>query len=266
MSIPDSKAALELLRKAAGLCRRLGLEQEAVPLDAFHEMFRKEALTFKALRGRVHDAMNNASLTIRRALYDEHRNALPGMEAFAEEHHRIWVNFNKLCYPPQFLEMSLKKFEGSGHVKEKKVAYKGYPGGVQVVVERSINLIRRYSETLGSGNFEAAYALTDAGLRAWMSYRRFVGDHERAAKKWSGPALEFHIDQFQYVYADDAVRKKSNTSEEGWPKGTAKKNRRGVAIGFWIRDRAAQTGCGGKLWIAEENGEYRVAKFNFWRP
>jgi hypothetical protein len=93
-----------------------------------------------------------------------------------------------------------------------------------------------------------------------------VGDFERAAQDYGGPAVEFLIQRFNSVLADDAVRKQSNTSAEGWPKGTPKENRRAAVGGFWIRDRAARTGCGGSLWVAEENAAYRIAKFNFWIP
>jgi hypothetical protein len=99
-----------------------------------------------------------------------------------------------------------------------------------------------------------------------MPYKEFAGEHERAAQEYGGSALEFLMDRIAYVYSDEAARRKSNTSAEGWPKNTVKEARRGRVIGFWIRDRAAETGCGGALWIAEESNEYRIAKFDFWRP
>jgi hypothetical protein len=190
------------------------------------------------------------------------------MESLAKQYGGISVALLNVIYPPEpkLPEMDITGFAGSEHVKDKKVTYNGEAIGVRSIVESSVVLVRRYSEALGSGDFEAAYALTDSGLRAWMSLPRFIGDHERAAEEFYGPALEFHIGRVNYVYADETARKKSNTSEEGWPKGTVKENRRAWVSGFWIRDRAAKTGCGGTLWIAEEAGEYRIAKFNFWRP
>ena len=161
---------------------------------------------------------------------------------------------------------NISAFPGTECVKEKIVGFKGSAAAVPEVVQRSIDVVQRYSRLLGSGDFEAAYALTDAGLRAAMPFKKFVGEHERAAQEYGGPALEFRINEIAYVLSDDAARKKSNTTAEGWFKATAKEARRGRVLGFWIRDRSAQTGCGGALWIAAESEDYRIAKFDFWRP
>jgi hypothetical protein len=163
-------------------------------------------------------------------------------------------------------KMNIGEFAGSESVQEKLVGYEGDADGVREVVENAIACVQRYSQVLGSGDFEAAYALTDAGLQRELPLPKFIAVHEKAAKKWYGPCLEFLIREIAYVYADEASRLASNTSEEGWYKGTPKENRRGRMLGFWIRDRADSSGCGGGLWFASQNGEYRIAKFDFWRP
>lgn len=262
MPAPDPSSVLKTLREAVDFTRKVGAKEEAAVLEEFHKRFQTEKPTLKLLRGIVQDAMNQACLKIESVLLDECRDPRPGMELLVEEHERIWVAYPDLTYPKP-PETDISEFAGSKHVQEKMVRYHGDLAGVRPIVERSIDFVRRYSRIIGSGDFKAAYALTDSGLRAWMSYKRFVGDHERAARLYRGSALEFHIYRVNYVLADDAARKKSNTSVEGWPKGTAKETRRGAIGGFWIRDRAAQTGCDGTLWIAEENNDYRIAKFNF---
>lgn len=268
MPSPDSSSVLKILSEAKDFAAKVGLPADAAVFEDFHRRFRTEKPTFKALRRDLEAVRNQFAIKMRATLYDDRRNPRPGMETLVRDYQQISVAFLNMIYPlePRMPEMDISGFAGSQHVKEKLVSFKGDAGGVREIVERTIVAVRRYSEVLGRGNFEAAYALTDSGLRAWMSYRRFVNDHERAAREYHGPALEFHIDRFNYVYADDTARKRSNTSAEGWPKGTQKENRRGAVGGFWIRDRTAQTGCGGTLWIAEEGGDYRIARFNFWRP
>src|SRR5687767_15244178 len=98
--------------------------------------------------------------------------------------------------------------------------------------------------------------MTDGGLREMMSFKQFVKIHQDAQRQFGGPALEFQIERFAFVLADQSARQQSKTSREGWAKGTAKDSRRCRLIGFWVRDREAQSGGRGSLWISEENGQY----------
>ncbi len=266
MTSLNPNLVLRALREAAEFTRRLGDNTHAASLAQLCNGLQQERITLKTARGVAAEAMNQTGIALRAILYDDQRNARPGMELLVKEHERIWVGFLKAIYPPEFAEMDITGFSGSEAVESKIVPYKGDPAVVQRIVERSISIIQDYARALGSGDFPAAYALTDVGLRSWMTHKRFVGDHQRAAQDYGGPAAEFLIQRFNSVLADDTARKQSNTSAEGWPKGTPKENRRAGVGGFWIRDRTARTGCGGTLWIAEENGAYRIAKFNFWIP
>jgi hypothetical protein len=266
MDAPDSVLALRVLREATGLARLVGVEREATALQVICDRLQKESLTYELLRGEVDDAMSQASARISESILDDMGDPRPGQEALADEHERIWAEFLKVIYPPEWTEMDVSEFRGAKHLNEAKVSFKGDAGGVRHVVEGSIALIRKYSELIAAEDFPGAYRLTDAGLQRWMSAKKFAAEHEGAAKRYGGAALEFVLNQFAYIYADEAARKASNTSKEGWPTLTAKENRRCRVIGFWIRDRAAMTGCAGSLWIAQEGGEYRVAKFNFYTP
>lgn len=264
---PDSKKVLTILRDAANFAAELGLKEHAESFEGFCKRFETEKPTFKALRQSVEPVRNEFAIKLRELLYDDRRAPRPGMESLVERYSLISVALCEMIYPtePKKPEMDISGFAGSEHVRDKMATFDGNSSEVRGIIESSIVLVQHYSGLVGSGDFEAAYALTDSGLRAWMSFKRFVGDHERAAQEFHGPALEFRIYRINYVYADDAARKKSNTSIEGWSKGTLKENRRAGVSGFWIRNRAAQTGCGGTLWVAEEE-QYRIAKFDFWRP
>ena len=262
---PDPNAVIQSLSQAASLVGQLGNKEHAEALALWSTQLAKEELTFKLLRGPVAKAMNDAGVAIQDTLYDDYRKKRPGREKQAKEHERIWADFLRLLYPPEWPEMDISKFSGSNLVKEKKVGFKGDPGAVRHIVEGSIHLITRYSQLLGTANFSAAYALTDAGLRSGMTLDKFITEHEKAAEKWGGPALEFIINEFCYLYADEEARKES-AAREGWPKLTPKENRCCRVIGFWIRDGKARTGCAGGLWVAHETDGYKIAKFDFWRP
>jgi len=268
MPSPDPNSVLKALSEAKNFAGKLGLPADVAVFDEFHRRFQTEKPTLKALRRDLEPARNRFAIRMKGTLYDDRRDPRAGMESLVEQYERISVALLDVIYPPEpkSPEMDITGFAGSEHVKDRMVRYEGDSSGVRSIVESSIILVRRYAEVLGSRDFKAAYALTDSGLRGWMTYKRFVGDHERAAQEYHGPALEFLINRLTYVYADATARKKSNTSLEGWPKGTPKENRRGAVSGFWIRDRAAQTGCGGSLWISEEDGGYRIAKFDCWTP
>ena len=261
----DSNSVLKILREAADFTRTIGAESEAAELEKFCERFQREPATFRVLQGPVDQAMRQAFLKARAALFGKQCEPRPGAESLRENYGRILGDFFKLIHPPEWSEMDITRCACSAHVKEKVVNYKGVASGVVPIVERSIELIQRYSGLIGRGDFESAYRLTAAGLRAWMSLKRFANEHERAAKIYRGPALDYLIYKFQFIYSDAAAQRKS-TTDEGWPKKTLKEERRSCVTGFWIRDRAAQTGCAGGFLISEERDGYRIAKFTFYRP
>jgi hypothetical protein len=268
MSRPDPALVLTVLKEAADVAQHIGLETYASKLVRFHKRFQTEAPSYKSLRDDVEPVRNELEIRARELLLDEWRKPRPGMEKSVRDYNAAAKAMCDLIYPPepQSPEMNIAKFAGAKYVEEKMVRYEGDKAGVRPVVEQTIALVRDYAKAVGSGDFEAAYEMTDSGLRAWMNFKRFVGEHERGAKEWGGPPLEYHIERLVYVYTDADARKKSDTRLEGWPKKTPKENRRAQVVGFWIRDRKAQTGCGGSLWVAEEGGKYRVAKFDFYRP
>jgi hypothetical protein len=266
MNTPDQALVLQVLREAIELARRLDVTEEVTVLERFSDRCKNEEPTFELLRGEVDEAMVQAAARISECIEDDMGDPLPDKEEFVDERDRIWADFLRLLYPPEWSEMDVSAFRGAEHLGERNVSYKGDPSGVRPIVEGSIAFVRQYSELIGRGDFEAAYRLTDVGLKASRSEQKFVSEHESAAKKYGGPALEFTLRQFAYVYVDPTVRMTSNTSKEGWPKLTAKENRCCRVIGFWIRNRAAQTGCAGSLWLSEVDAGYRVAKFDFYVP
>ena len=265
MSTPDYDKLRKILQDAADLTRRLATTRHAAPLEAICKRLETEKLTFKELRGPVADVMDRVGFQLNRILFDEARNVRPGMKPHVEEVGRIWPGFIKVLYPPPFEDIDISGYTSGEAVKEKIAGYRGDPQKVRPVVERSIEVIQRYSACIGRGDFNAAYQLTAAGLRAWMNSKRFVTEHEQAAKTYGGLPLNYLIYRFQFVYSDDAARRKS-AADEGWPKTTAKEERRSCVTGFWICNRTAQTGCAGGFLISEEQGEYRIAKFTFYRP
>lgn len=173
--------------------------------------------------------------------------------------------FNALhALDAQPADLDISAFPGAEHVEHTAVLCRGNPSRAPAVVECSIALARRYSEALARGDFESAYAMTDAGLRAAMDFADFVDGHRQAERRYGGPVLELRIERLAYVLTDEEARRHSATGPEGWFKGTSKENRRCRLVGFCVRDRTTQHGCRAALWVSEENGEYRIANFDFY--
>lgn len=262
----DPKAICSGLEEYIYFLTKFGDENADIPrFREFIRRFEKEKITKALLEELVNfrDAVHNRiSLQIR----GSGTRCLPGKDSTQTvgEYYRILNVLGAALNPPKPkpAKMDISEFAGAKNVETKTTEYAGDPNGVRPIVERSLELVKNYSEAIGRGDFERAYALTGFGLRDWMTFKKFVGAHERAANEYGGPALEFHIDGFLSVLADDAACKKS-TADEGWPKTTPKEVRRSRLVGFWIRDKAGQTGCWGSFYITEENKEYRVAKFEF---
>jgi hypothetical protein len=164
----------------------------------------------------------------------------------------------------QFLETDISDYAGSQHLKHKGAYVNGDPADLRTIVERAIEFTCRYSQTLGSGDLKAAHAMIDSGLRRTMSFGEFVKVHKDADRKFGGPALEFQIERFAFILTDSTARQKSKSSQHGWQKETPKEERRCRLIGFWLRDCAKGSGSRGSLWLSEENGEYRLANFDFY--
>jgi hypothetical protein len=167
--------------------------------------------------------------------------------------------------PDPFPETDISHLPASQHVQHKGVYVRGDPAALPAIVQRSIEFALRYSQILGSGDLQAAYALTDSGLQSAMTFEQFEQEHQDAQREFGGPALEFQIERFAFVLTDSAARNKSNTSHEGWHKGTAKENRRCRLIGFWVRNRQNNSGCRGSMWLSEQDGDNRLANFDFYR-
>ena len=159
-------------------------------------------------------------------------------------------------------KINIGGFVGGQYVQHADVECRGEPAGFRPIVERSIAFVRKYSATLGSGALAAAYELTSASLRARIDFARFEQIHQQAESEFRGPALEYRIERFVYVLADDAAR--NDKTDKGWRNDIPRDARRSRIIGFWVRNRENNSGCRGRLWITEENGEYRLADFDFY--
>ena len=267
MERPDSQTICRALDEYSKFFTEFGDANSNIPrFNEFSRRFREEKITKELIRELVNfrDGVHN-QVTME---FLAHHH-LPGKDDAhtQKEYYRVLNALGSAFHPPKPRppKLDISKFAGAKNIKIKTTEYAGDPSGVRPIVEQSLELIQNYSEAVGRGDFEAAYRLTGAGLRDWMTLKRFVSAHEKATREYGGPALQFNVERFQFVLADVEARKKS-TAEEGWPKTTSKDVRRSRLIGFWIRDKAAKTGCCGAFWITEEENNYRVAKFEFFAP
>ena len=264
MESPNAQQICQSLDEYVTFFRAFGDVHGCIPrFQEFSQRFR-DGKASKALLRELVDFRDSVHNQVLMQLLN-HR-CLPGKndDETHDEYYRVVNSLGAALHPPKPkpLEMDISSFKGADRVEQKITRYAGNPNGVREIVERSLDLVQQYASAISRSDFDSAYKLTGAGLQDWMSFKKFVGEHERAAREFGGPALEFHVDGFLFIFADDGARQKS-TSEEGWPKTTTKESRRSRLNGFWIRDRAAQTGCWGAFHVTEENKEYRVAKFEF---
>ena len=268
MGKADPKALMHSLRQFAEFVIALGednrpaeariadlvhrLEHEGVNKPLLAEIERTNAETLLATREQVFAGRTVAGMDSDQALHE--LNTRSGA---------VFL----VLYPidPLAAEIDISDFAGAEHVEYKFVMPRGDPAGARLVVERTIDLVCRYAELIGRGDFRSAYGMTDPALRERMDLDSFIAIHCDGEKEFGGPALEFVIERFAYVLTDDAARRQSNTSKEGWLKGTSKPDRRARVIGFWVRNAAQRSGCRGSIWITEHDAEYRVANFNFYR-
>lgn len=159
-------------------------------------------------------------------------------------------------------DIDITPFAGSEHLQHRSVECRGEPAAFRAIVERTIAFAHAYSETLGSGDFGAAYSMTDSCLRDRMTLDQFVREHQQAEAEFRGPAFEYRIERFVYVLADETAR--NDKKDRGWRKDIPRERRRSRLLGFWIRNRASNCGCRGRMWITEEDGQFRLADFDFY--
>lgn len=264
MPRPDPEQIIHALGGYLSFLKAFGDHDHDIKrFDEFIKRFREERFTKDLLREMV-DFRDGVHSQVRMEIAVGKCLAGKDKTETTEEYFRALNPLGTAIYPPEPkpAEMDISGFSEISQIERKTTTYSGDPKGVRPVVEGSVKLIQQYSKIIGQGDFQKAYQLTGSGLRDWMTFNKFVSAHEKAARKYGGPALEFNISGFQFVLADAAARKKSK-ADEGWPKTTAKEDRRSKLTGFWIRDKTAQTGGWGSFHITDEAGEYRVAKFDF---
>jgi hypothetical protein len=128
--------------------------------------------------------------------------------------------------------------------------------------ERSLEVVKRFSDAVIKQDIEAAYALCANELRCWMSARRFVTELAKADAQYSGKPISYFAERITWIYADEDSRKESN-KEGDWPKDTPKSNKRALVGGWWTAQKTAEGEFGRSVffWVTEEAEGYRIAKF-----
>jgi hypothetical protein len=263
MARPSDAAVVRAIEQLIEFLEKFGeIEQiRAARFRGFAERIRSEGLT-KPLFREISRANNDASSQLDEQIWGG--KTLPG-EDQDETRRELRVKcmaVNNVLFPiePPPAELDISEFSGSENVTHKGVICRGDPSGAREVFERSIAFVQQYSQALVRNDIAAAYAIADNGLHVAMTFDEFTNLHQHGdGPRRRGPLIEFVLERVVYVLTDDEARQASNTAKEGWHKATAKENRRSRVIGFWYRDRKANTICRGALWLSEENLEYRLA-------
>jgi hypothetical protein len=264
MALPDRPTVLKVLREAAGFTKRVGAEPEARELERYCGLFEDVKPTFKLLRGKVQDAMDNAYRAFEPALYTERRNIRRGKKPLVDEYERIWVAWrDEVAYPPRVVWRTVPttRFAGSKGVLVKSADVIGKPIAVRPIFERSVAVVNQYCHAIVTHDYASAYNLLASEMKAWMSFKRFLSDLERADRRFGGKPISFTVERVSYIYGDDEASSGSNR-EGDWPKDTPKQNKRAIVVVFWTNNASTQEGCWGTLWITEESRGYRIAKLS----
>jgi hypothetical protein len=130
------------------------------------------------------------------------------------------------------------------------------------IAERSLEVVKCFSDAVIKQDIEAAYALCANELRCWMSVQRFITELAKADAEYSGKPISYFPERITWIYADENSRKESN-KEGDWPKDTPKPNKRALVGGWWIAQKTAEGEFGRSVffWVTEEAEGYRIAKF-----
>jgi hypothetical protein len=137
----------------------------------------------------------------------------------------------------------------------------GDPKDARGIAERSLDVVRRFSEAVFKKDLETAYGLCANELRTWMSVKRFFTELQKADAQFGGPAVDLMIERITWIYGDEPSRQRSN-SDGQWPKETPKSNKRALVGTFWFTDKQERQGRWVFFWVTEEAEGYRIAKFS----
>jgi hypothetical protein len=107
------------------------------------------------------------------------------------------------------------------------------------IADRSLDVVRRFSEAIIKQDIETAYALCANELRCSFGIKRFVTDLHTADEEYSGKPISYTPQRITWIYADEASRKESN-KEGGWPKNTPKPNKRALVGGWWTAQKTSE--------------------------
>lgn len=134
------------------------------------------------------------------------------------------------------------------------------------VARQALELAQRFGDAVAAQDFGAAHALCATELRAKRSVEQLAADLREYDTKFGGladgPAIAYEHDNISWLYADEPSRLLPD-AEAKWPKEMPNSRKRAKVIGFMVTRRTPEGTCGRSigLWVSEEAGGYRVAKF-----
>lgn len=258
MPKPNQEVVLKALTDFVSVGRNVGLPKTSVqPLEQFLADFQTSKPTLKILQGPLHSAYSVAFIAIRNRVYDMGKDKpRPGMQKQNQDFDKASRALSDAIFPPAYPETEVVGLAGN---KETTTVI-GDTKTAKEIARQSLDVISRFSMAVFKKDVELAYKLCANEFRASMSIKQFVEGLSKADAKFGGSAIDLIVEQITWIYADDASRKKSNSSGD-WPKETPKPNKRVLVATFWLTDKKQKSGRWVFFWVTEEDKGYRIAKF-----
>ena len=110
------------------------------------------------------------------------------------------------------------------------------------IAERSLAVVKQFSEAVIRQDIEAAYRLCANELRCWMSVQRFVTELAKADAHYNGKPISYFPERITWIYADEISRKETN-KEGDWPKDTPRPNKRALTASSMPSRLATRSGA-----------------------
>lgn len=132
----------------------------------------------------------------------------------------------------------------------------------------ALDVVKRFSEAVIGQDIEQAYALCANELRVAIGVDQFASELQKQDDQWGGKPIEYEPQRIVWVYESERSRKRSNKDHD-WPTSTPKLNKRAMLNGWWTTEKPAGMRAVGRpltFWVSEEEGHYRIAKFQPYLP
>ncbi len=256
MANANRQALLTSFKQLSNFAARIGADKEAATFQTLHDRLQSEKLSAKDVEADAWHARAFIAMKIARLA----NTGQPQAAQISSEFSKLKESLSSALFPTKPGKPPETQVAGLAGNKESTTVV-GDPAAAPEIAKQVLDTALQFSNAIFRGDFRAAYNLCSTELRARISLKRLTTDLAKSDNQFGGPAVRCVVERINWLYADQPSQLTPN-SHTNWPKDMPKQNKRATVVAFWFTHPNENRGRWTALWVSQENGDYRIAKYN----